>query len=74
MGSDSTTCVERRAALVGPTCSGQKVIFGRYHLGGAVALIGQYHWTEPKGTSGQYYPESKGSQSTPGWTPGLVRT
>lgn len=43
MGSDSTTCVERRAALDGPTCRGQKVTFSRYHLGGAVALIGQYH-------------------------------
>lgn len=44
------------------------------HLGGAVALIGQYHWM-PRGTYGQYCPESKGSwQGAPGWAPRLVKT
>lgn len=48
---------------------------GWYQLGGAVRLIGQYHWTEPRVTSRQYYPESKGSrQGASGWARNLVQT
>lgn len=34
-------------------CRGQRVTFGLYHLGGAVGLIGQYLWTQPRNMSGQ---------------------
>lgn len=71
---DSTACAGRRAALIGPTCRGQRVTLGRYHWGGAVGLVGQYLWTEPRSTSGHYYRESKGSRlGAPGWAPRLVR-
>jgi hypothetical protein len=75
LGSDSTTCVEQRTPLVGPTCRGQGVTFGRYHLGGALGLARQCYWIEPRPRPVIYYPKSQGSRhGVLEWVARLVRT
>lgn len=52
-GLDSTTDVGRSAALVSRACGGQRVTFGRHPWGGAVGLVGQDRWTEPRARPGK---------------------